>query len=238
MPLSHPCPSLCLSTCPLSFCAPAILHSVCPPDLHPSVCPPAIQPSVYPSTHSLSRVSPSICLLSLYPSIIISQSMHQTSIFPSIRHLPPCNPYLSIHPSPPISTHPSVCHLSLCLPLHPFACSSHWSLGRPLTIHNPLASRGSKINSDHRKAVLTGTWAAQRATKPCTHGKSYLQSEAEGIVCLGCHSHVWQSQAGHHGHTMPDPSPPRVLLIGKAQSHLVSGFYLPPAAYGTSPCVG
>lgn len=124
VPLSHQCPSLCLSTFPLSLCVPAILHSVCPPDLHPSVCPPDIQPSVYPSTLHLSCVTPSICLLSLYPSIIISQSMHQTSIFPSICHLPPCNPYLSIYLSITSRFYPSIYLSSFSLSTFTTICLS------------------------------------------------------------------------------------------------------------------
>lgn len=154
VPLSVYLPSIPLSSCHPSLCLSTRPASLCVPTYHPAPRLSLYSPSVLCVSIHLSSIS-----LSIYHHIKVC-TKHQ-SFHPPITFLPVILTCLFIYPSPPVSTHPSVCHLSLCLPLHPFACPSHWSLGRPGTIHNPLASRDSKINSDHRKEVLTGTRTAQ-----------------------------------------------------------------------------
>lgn len=167
LPNSPPGSSFLLTT--YRCCSQSRSQCLCPISVHPSVCLLSLYPSVLLPSFTLSvhqtciplcahrPSSPpsipllSVCLVCLHPFVFylfihLSSSpkvciKHQ-SFHPSVTFLPVMLTCLFIYPSPPVSTHPSICHLSLCLPLHPFACPSPLVSGETMNNSQPTGKQG------------------------------------------------------------------------------------------------
>lgn len=147
LPDSPPGSSFLLTT--YRCCSQSRSQCLCPIHVRPSVCLLALYPSELLPSFTLSvhqtciplcahlPSSPpsipllSVCLVCLHPFVFYLfihlssyQSMHQTSIFPSTRHLPPCNPYLSIYLSITSRFYPSICLSSISLSTFTSMCLS------------------------------------------------------------------------------------------------------------------